>query len=79
LRFPLWTVLLRYAVQGLVLFLFRLLTRPVFALALADIVGLVVVAILIGPALTLLGLVAVAAGLVGWRHFDPARFDRWVW
>jgi S-DNA-T family DNA segregation ATPase FtsK/SpoIIIE len=79
LRFPLWTVLLRYAIQGLVLFLFRLLTRPVFALALADIVGLVVVACLVGVIPTLLGCAVAAAGLVGWRHFDRSRFDRWVW
>jgi DNA segregation ATPase FtsK/SpoIIIE, S-DNA-T family len=79
LRFPLWTVLLRYTVQGVVLFVFRLITRPVFAVALADIVGLVVVAILIGPALTLFGLLVVAAGLVMWRHVDRGRFDRWLW
>jgi DNA segregation ATPase FtsK/SpoIIIE, S-DNA-T family len=79
LRFPLWTVLLRYAVQGLVLFLFRLTTRPVLALALADLIGLVVIAILVGVLPTLVGLGALAAGLAAWRHVDRSRFDRWLW
>jgi S-DNA-T family DNA segregation ATPase FtsK/SpoIIIE len=79
LRFPLWTVLLRYTVQGLVLFAFRLITRPLFALALIDMVGLVVVACLVGVVPTILGLVMVVAGLGVWRHFDRSRFDRWVW
>jgi S-DNA-T family DNA segregation ATPase FtsK/SpoIIIE len=79
LRFPLWTVVLRYAVQGVVLFVVRLVTRPVFALALADLIGLVVIAILVGVLPTLLGLGALAAGLAVWRHVDRSRFDRWLW
>jgi S-DNA-T family DNA segregation ATPase FtsK/SpoIIIE len=78
-RFPLWTVLLRYTVQGVVLFVVRLVTRPVFALALADMIGLVVVASLVGPIATLLGFVVAVAGLVVWRRLDRGRFDRWLW
>ena len=45
----------------------RRVTRPVFALAVADIVGLLVVACLVGLIPTSLGLVAVGIGLVvGW-------------
>jgi S-DNA-T family DNA segregation ATPase FtsK/SpoIIIE len=80
LRFPLWTVVLRIVlVNGLLLGLVKLIRRPVLALALVDVVGLVVVAWLVGPVWFGLGLGVAAGGLVVWRDLDRSRFDRWVW
>jgi hypothetical protein len=78
-RFPLWAVLLRLTVHGLVMVLVRLVTRPILALAVVDTAGLLVIARLGGPVPTIIGLLAVAVLLVGWRYSARSTFDRWLW
>jgi S-DNA-T family DNA segregation ATPase FtsK/SpoIIIE len=72
-------VLFGMLLTGLAKVLAAVIRRPVLAVFWFDVIGLVVVARIVGLYWFTFGLLVAAAGLTAWRWRDRPRFDRWVW